>query len=105
MERIDALKKLLTEFHFAAEKRKDKNEILWYHALVIDLLLDTCHHLITYDESCSFYLDLVSSSYFDKNNHEAVSRFIANFWLWSVTKSMREWSERLMEEMCVRVLN
>lgn len=101
-ERIDAMKKLLVEFNAIARHYDDENCLIWYYALSMDLLLDTCHSLITYEECFNFYLELVTSSHYNDKNQEAVSRFIANFWLWSIRNDMRERSERLMEGMRAR---
>lgn len=101
-ERIDAMKKLLTKFSAVARHYDDQNGLIWYYALAMDLLLDTCHSIITFEECFNFYLELVTSSYYIDKNREAVSRFIANFWLWSIRNDMRERSERLMEGLRTR---
>lgn len=101
-ERIDAMKKLLVEFNAVARHYDDENGLIWYYALAMDLLLDTCHSIITYEECFNFYLELVTSSHYNDKNQEAVSRFIANFWLWSIRNDMRERSERLMEGLRAR---
>lgn len=101
-ERIDAAKKLLTEFSGIVRYYDEENGLIWYYALAMDLLLDTCHSIITYEECYKFYLELVTSSHFVDKNQEAVSRFIANFWLWSIRNDMRERSERLMEGLRAR---
>lgn len=98
-ERIDAMKRLLVEFNAIAKLYDDENCLIWYFALAMDLLLDTCHSIITYEECFNFYLELITSSHYIDKNQEAVSRFIANFWLWNIRNDMRERSERLMEGM------
>jgi hypothetical protein len=101
-ERIDAMKKLLMEFNAVARHYNDENGLIWYYTLAMDLLLDTCHSIITYEECFNFYLELVTSSHYIDKNQEAVSRFIANFWLWNIRNDMRERSERLMEGLRAR---
>lgn len=98
-ERIDAMKRLLVEFNAIAKLYDDENCLIWYFALAMDLLLDTCHSIITYEECFKFYLELITSSHYIDKNQEAVSRFIANFWLWNIRNDMRERSERLMDAM------
>lgn len=97
MQRIDELKKLLIQFHGIVRHHDDKNGLVWFYALAIDLILDTCHSIVTYDECYKFFLDSTSSTIYEGQEHEASVRFKANFWLWSIRNDMIERSEGLME--------
>lgn len=99
-ERIDAIKKILTVFHGTMRYHNNKNGLIWYYAMAMDLILDTCHGIITYEECLNFYFAQISTEH--NLNGEAVRRFIANLWLWSIRNDMRERCERLMEKLHAR---
>lgn len=59
----------------------NRTGIIWYYALCMDVVLDTCYRVITYEECENFYLD-ETSSFRSPVNSNASSRFYANMWLW-----------------------
>lgn len=97
MQRISELKNLLMEFNNIVKYHNDNMGIVWYYALAMDLILDTCHGIVTYDECYKIYLDLD-----DEKQSLATMRFMANFWLWSIRNEKIEESERLMEIVCTK---
>lgn len=100
--RIDDANKLLTEFGGIVKFNRDRSGIIWFYALAMDLILDTCHAIVSYEECYQFHLELVTSSNHGDVNDEAMERFFANFWLWSMRNDMLERGERLMERLRAR---
>lgn len=100
MQRIDEIKKLLIQFYSIVRRHHDKNGLVWFFALATDLILDTCHSIVTYDECYKFFLDITSSPIYEGRNEEAIMRFRANFWLICIRNDKIESSDGLMEMMC-----
>jgi hypothetical protein len=98
--RIDDAIKLLTEFGGIAKRHLDRNGMIWFYALAMDLTLDTCQTIVvSYEECYKFHLELATSSHGDGVSDEAIGRFLANFWLWSMRNDIMERGERLMERL------
>lgn len=102
MQRIDDLKKLLIQFYGIVRHHDNKNGLVWFYALATELLLDTCHSIISYDECHKFFLELTSSTNYEGRNEEASLRFKANFWVWNIRNDMIERSDGLMEMIVVK---
>lgn len=72
--------------------------LIWYHALCMDLLIDTSFSIVSYEACYQFYMDEITT--FTKDSDvEARSRFYANLWLWNVRQkdfmTSRFWMEKL----------
>lgn len=71
---------------------RDMNGLVWYHALCMDLLLDTCYSIKSYDECAQFYNDELVH-FQDEGRTEATSRFLANLSLWCARHENHEASQ------------
>lgn len=80
---------------------KNMNGLIWYHALSLDLLLETSFTVVSCKDCDLFFLKNITTFHKD-STHEAQSRFFANMLLWSVRHEIYElaqiWSENLL--MC-----
>lgn len=76
------------------------NGLVWYHALSMDLLLETSFTALSYKECDLFFLRNITTIHTDASP-EAQSRLFANMLLWSVRHEIYEmsqiWSENLFE--------
>lgn len=79
--RLREVFKLLKQFFETMTKIDNKTGIIWYYALSMDVALDTCYNIVSYEECENFCLD-ESSSFKSPENVNASSRFYANMWLW-----------------------
>lgn len=70
----------------------DKNGMIWYHALCLDVLLDTGFTIVSYEDCSQFYLKEITTIRQD-GTPEALSRFFANLLLWSIRHGVFEISQ------------
>lgn len=73
----------------------NKNGLIWYHALCLDMLLDTSFTIVSYETCENFYTEEIST--LRKDGHqEARARFYANLLLWNIRHKIHEMAEVLM---------
>jgi hypothetical protein len=94
LKRVKEAFSLLKKFESSMKSMNDKNGLIWYHALSMDLLLDSSFTLESYKNCYEFYKNEISL--FSVANTEEKSRFFANLWLWSVRHKIHEMSEMWM---------
>ena len=92
MKRIQDTNSLLQRFETAMRHMKDKNGLIWYYALCMDVNLDTCFTIVSYEDCCKYYKQEMTTFYQD-GTPEARSRFFANLYLWTVRHGIREMAE------------
>lgn len=97
-QQIQEMVKLLQEFHLIIRNHYDREGLIWYYALSMDMLLDSYHNIITYDECDKFYLEILSTTISEKYAR-AYERFLANFSLWSIRNNLLEKSELIIHNM------
>lgn len=100
LKRVQDAQRLLERFGTAMKMTNDKNGQIWYHALCMDVLLDTSLTIESYEECDLFHTREIAT--FDKEGHlEARARFFANLLLWSVRHSFhgiaRIWRQHLAD--------
>lgn len=89
---------LLQRFQTAMRYMNDRNGLIWYYALSMDMLLDTSLTVETYEACDKFFLNEITTFHKD-GEPEAKSRFFANLLLWCVRHKVDEmaqiWQEHL----------
>lgn len=73
--------KLLKRFHTTMVQINNRTGIIWFYALSIDVVLDTCYKVVTYEECEHFYLN-ETTTFKSQIYSNASLRFCANMWLW-----------------------
>lgn len=82
--------------------KNDKNEngLIWYHAMCLDVLLDTSFTVKSYYD-CQNYCLQKTTTFNNDENSEAKSRLFANLWLWCVRHNDQEtsliWKKKFLE--------
>ncbi|CRK95608.1 CLUMA_CG009067, isoform A [Clunio marinus] len=98
LKRFDEALLLLEEFLRNVKMLNDKNGLTWYHALCLDMLLDTGFTIITYDSCNEFYINEMTS--IDKiTSTESRARFFGNLLLYSVRQKAFEKAQTWMGKL------
>lgn len=92
MKRIQEAHVILQRFHSAMHFMKDKNGLIWYYALSMDMLLDTSYTVETY-ETCEQYFFKEVTSFHQDGDKDAKSRFFANLLLFSTRHGVYEMTQ------------
>lgn len=76
----------------------NKCGLIWYHALCMDMLLDTNYTIVTYEDCDKFYLSSILTV--DKSAYpEAHSRFFVNLCLWNFRHGFDKIAQALKDEL------
>lgn len=92
MKRIQEAHVILQRFHSAMLFMSDKNGLIWYYALSLDMLLDTGFTVETY-ETCEQYFFKEVTNFHQDGEKEAKSRFFANLLLFSARHGVYEMTQ------------
>lgn len=76
----------------------NKNGTIWYHALSLDMLLDTSFTIVSYETCNRYFLSEVTTFHKD-GTRESLARFFANLLLWSTRHEVYEISFVWMENL------
>lgn len=103
-KRIQDAYYLMQRFSNTMKFTNDKNGLIWYHALCLDMLLDTSLTITPYEACYQFYLSEITTLWVD-GHPEARARFFANLLLWNVRHEVYEmahvWAGKL--ETCFSI--
>ena len=90
----------LAKFLLHVKSANDKNGLIWYHAMCLDVLLDVTMTILPYETCCEFFEAKITEIP-TKSRHEACSRFYANCMLWNMRHGYhvvaKVWKRKLME--------
>lgn len=100
MKRIQDADVLLQKFFMLMNSLQDKNGLIWYYAMCMDMLLDTCYTIRSYEECNQFYLSEISNFQGERLS-EAKSRFFANLSLYCARHELYEVSQTWMDRMSI----
>lgn len=97
-KRIQDAYLLIQRFYNAMKFTNDSNGLIWYHALCMDMLLDTSLTIIPYETCDQFYMSVLTTRSND-GAHEALARFFANLLLWNIRHNIQEMAHMWMNQL------
>lgn len=100
MKRIQDAYFLLQRFGCAMKFTDDKNGIIWYHALSMDMMMDTSLTIVSYDTCEQYYLNEVTTFHKD-GTPESLARFFSNLLLWSIRHRIHEIAQVWMKNLAL----
>lgn len=100
MKRIQDAHALLESFGRAMKLIDNKNGILWYHALGMDMLLDTSFTIVPYMTCHHYFLNERTTIHKDGTS-ESLARFFANLLLWCIRHDIHELAQMWMKNLAM----
>jgi hypothetical protein len=91
LKRFQEASSTLAKFLIGMKSSNDKNGLIWYHAMCLDLLLDATMTNVSYETCCRFFVSNMANLPAMKD--EASSRFYANCMLWNMRHGCVEVAE------------